>query len=70
MSPNLSPNLTMISDGKKFLWDGQVYDSKEEAARIAETYQNENFEIQMVEEDGKFLVYSRRTVKEWVVATQ
>ena len=70
MSPNLSPNLTMISDGKKFLWDGQLYDSKEEAARVAESYQKENFEIQTVEEDGKFLVYSRRTVKEWVAATQ
>lgn len=66
----MSPNLAMISDGKKFMWDGQLYDGKEEAARVAESYQNENFEIQMVEEGGKFLVYTRRTVKEWVVATQ
>jgi len=66
----MSPNLVMMSDGKKLLWDGQSYESKEEAARIAESYQNENFQIQIVEEDGKFLVYSRRTVKEWVAATQ
>jgi hypothetical protein len=66
----MSPNLTIINDGKKFLWDGQPYDSKEEAARVAESYRNENFEIQIVEEDGKFLVYSRRAVKEWVAATQ
>ena len=66
----MSPNLAMISDGKKFMWYGQLYDSKEEASRAAESYQNENFEIQMLEEDGKFLVYTRRTVKEWVVATQ
>jgi len=69
-SPSPSPNLTMISDGKKFMWDGQVYDNREEASRTAESYRNENFEIQIVEEDGRFLVYSRRTVKEWVAVTQ
>jgi len=70
MSPNLSPNLTMISDGKKFMWDGQLYDNKEDASRAGESYQKENFEIEIMEEDGKFLVYTRRTVKEWVAATQ
>jgi predicted O-methyltransferase YrrM len=66
----MSPDLAMISDGKKFMWDGQLYDNREEAARAAESYKNENFEIQMVDEDGKFLVYTRRTVKEWVATTQ
>jgi len=66
----MSPNLAMVSDGKKFMWDGQVYDTTEEASRAAESYQSENFQIQMVEEDGKFLVYTRRTVKEWAVAAQ
>ena len=66
----MSPNLAMISDGKKFMWDGQTYDAKEEATRAGESYQNENFETQVVEEGGKFLVYTRRTVKEWAVATQ
>jgi hypothetical protein len=51
----MSPDLAMISDGKKFMWDGQLYDNQEEAARAAESYKNENFEIQMVDEDGKFL---------------
>ncbi|MGA2426130.1 MAG: hypothetical protein ABSG07_19160 [Terriglobales bacterium] len=66
----MSPNLAISSDGKKFMWDGQLYDNREEASRAAESYQNENFQIQIVEEDGKFLVYTRRSVKEWVVATQ
>ncbi len=70
MSPALSPNLTMISEGKKFMWDGQVYGNREEASLVAKSYQNENFEVQMTEEDGKFLVYTRRTIKEWVAATQ
>jgi hypothetical protein len=66
----MSPNLAISSDGKKFMWDGQLYDNSEDASRAAESYQNENFQIQIVEEDGKFLVYTRRSVKEWVVATQ
>jgi len=66
----MSPNLAISSDGKKFMWDGQLHDNREEASRAAESYQNENFQIQIVEEDGKFLVYTRRSVKEWVVATQ
>jgi hypothetical protein len=66
----MSPNLAMISDGKKFMWDGQLYDNREESARVGESYQNENFQIQIVEEGGKFLVYTRRTVKEWAATTQ
>jgi len=66
----MSPNLAMIGDGKKFMWDGQPYDNREEASGAAESYQNENFEIRMVEEGGKFLVYTRRTVKEWAAAVQ
>jgi len=66
----MSPNLAIISDGKKFLWDGQPYDSKEAASSAAQSYQNDNFQVETVEEDGKFLVYTRRVVKEWVVATQ
>ncbi|MGA2357719.1 MAG: hypothetical protein ACLQOO_08680 [Terriglobia bacterium] len=66
----MSTNLTIISDGKKFLWDGQPYDSKEAASSAAQSYQNDNFQVQTVEEDGKFLVYTRRVIKEWVAATQ
>lgn len=63
----MSPSLAMISNGKKFLWDGQLYDSREEASLVAELYRDENFQIQIVEESGKFLVYTRRPVKEVAV---
>jgi len=59
----MSPSLAMIDNGKKFMWDGQVYAAKEEAGCIQASYQNENFEVRMVEQDGKFLVYTRRVVK-------
>jgi hypothetical protein len=66
----MSPDLALISDGKKFMWDGQLYDTREEASRAAESYQNENFQIHVVEVGGEFLVYTRRTVQEAVVTAQ
>jgi hypothetical protein len=66
----MNPNIALVRDGKKFMWDGRAVETREEASRVAESYRNDNFEVQMVEESGKFLVYSRRVVKEAVVARE
>ena len=66
----MSPNLSLIRDGKKFMWDGRLYASPEEASHAGEAYQNDRFEIRVVEEDGQFLVYTRRVVREIVVTAQ
>jgi len=66
----MSPHLAMISDGKKYMWDGQLYDNREDATRAGKSYRDEDFQIQIVEEGGKFLVYTRRTAKEVAVAAQ
>jgi hypothetical protein len=66
----MSPNLAMISDGKKFMWDGQPYENKPEALQSAQSYRNESFETQIVEDGGKFLVYTRRPAKDAAVAAQ
>lgn len=66
----MSPNLVMISNGKKFMWDGQPYDNRDEASRAAKAYQEEDFQIQIVEDGGKFLVYTRRSAKEVAVTAQ
>jgi hypothetical protein len=66
----MSPNLAMIKDGKKFMWDGQLYDNEEEASHVAKSYQIADFQIQIVEEGGKFLVYTRKTAKEVAVSAQ
>jgi hypothetical protein len=65
----MSANLAMISDGKKFMWDGQSYATKEEASVAEQSYRKENFEVRVVEQEGKFLVYTRRVVKEVVAAS-
>jgi hypothetical protein len=47
-------------DGKKFMWDGVTYDSKQKAYEVTVAYQSDGFETELVEEGGQFLVYSRR----------
>jgi len=64
----MSPNVSLIFDGKKFLWDGSLYATREEAAPVEEAYQKDNFEVRVIEDEGKFLVYTRRFVKQVVVA--
>ncbi|MFZ0732695.1 MAG: hypothetical protein WAM79_10250 [Candidatus Sulfotelmatobacter sp.] len=59
----MNPNLAIVRDGSKFMWDGQLYDNKEAALRTAQSYQDDGFQTQIGEEGGKYLVYSRRTAK-------
>jgi hypothetical protein len=56
-----------VIDGKKFMWDGREYETADEAKQVQAEYEKENFETRLVEEDGKFFVYSRRVVTEVVV---
>jgi len=59
----MNANLYLISEGKKFMWDGGSLETAEDAARVAEGYQKEGFEVRTVMEGGKFLIYSRRVAK-------
>ncbi len=47
-------------NGKKFMWDGAVYESDEQAQKVMEDYAKDGFEVEKFVEDGQFLVYSRR----------
>jgi len=49
-------------NGKKFMWDGVVYESDDQAQQVMEDYAKDGFEVQKFAEDGQFLVYSRRVV--------
>jgi hypothetical protein len=60
----MGPNLALISDGKKFMWDGRHYASREEASQTENAYRSDHFEVHLVEEDGQVFVYTRRTAKE------
>jgi len=51
-------------DGKKFMWDGQEYDDKEQADEVLKQYSEKGFEVKSCKEDGKVLLYTRRVVTE------
>lgn len=59
----MNPNLSLVSDGKKFMWDGRLYATREEASTVREASQNDGFEVRVVQEGDMFVVYTRRTVK-------
>ena len=47
-------------NGKKFMWDGVVYNSEASAQQVMEDYAKDGFEVEKFVEAGQFLVYSRR----------
>lgn len=61
------PDISKKIDGKKFMWDGSEYENEEDAKKAENTYKNNNFETEVISDDRKFLVYTRRVVSEVVV---
>jgi hypothetical protein len=53
-----------IIDGKKYMWDGEEYESESAAKANKEKYIKDGFETKLIDEEGKFLVYTRRVVKD------
>lgn len=51
-------------NGKKFMWDGNEYSSEDAAKATSEKYSRDGFETEIVKEDGKFYLFTRRVVKE------
>ena len=47
-------------DGKKFMWDGEAYETEEQARQKSEAYHKEGFEVQIDKNSNIYLVYSRR----------
>lgn len=54
-------------DGKKYMWDGETYPGKDEAQEARKKYEEDGFEVQVVDEGGEVAVYTRRVVTEIVV---
>ena len=61
------PNIVERIEGKKFMWDKGTYFSVAEAKEKKTVYEKEGFETRLVEEEGKFLVYTRRVVTEIIL---
>jgi hypothetical protein len=65
----MTPENARLVLGKKFMWDGNVYPSADDAERAKRTYQADGFETWTAEEDGMFLVYTRRAVQQTTAAS-
>lgn len=59
--------LARIFDGKKFMWDGMVYTDEKERREISQKYKDAGFEVELVEEDNQYFLFTRRVVKEVVI---
>ncbi len=54
-------------DGKKFMWDGEEYDSEEKANAARKQYEENGFDVQLCREEDNVLLYTRRVVTEIVL---
>ena len=52
-------NYRVISN-KKYMWDGKAYDNEGDALNAAATYKKDNFDVQLIQEEGKHFIYTRR----------
>ena len=61
------PDLSKLIDGKKYMWDGETYESGEQAQEVKKKYEDDGFEVQLIQEENQHFVYSRRVVTEIVL---
>jgi len=57
----------LYEETKKFMWDGQEYETKKAATAAAQGYENKGFELRTVLQEDKVFLYTRRVVTEVVV---
>jgi hypothetical protein len=54
-------------DNEKYMWDGAIYETEEEANNKKAEYEGNAFQVQLFEQEGKYLLYTRRVVTEIVL---
>ncbi|MFQ5750751.1 MAG: hypothetical protein ACE5HI_02035 [bacterium] len=53
-----------IIAGKKYGWDGEEYESEAAAQENAAKYRQDGFDTRLIQEEGKYYIYTRRVVTE------
>jgi hypothetical protein len=46
--------------GKKYMWDGATYVTRDDARQAMEAYKKDGFEVHLSLEGDRYLVYTRR----------
>jgi heterodisulfide reductase subunit A len=62
------PPLSREVAGKKFMWDGAAYVTKDDARQAMETYKKDGIQVHLFLEEDKYLVYTRRLVTQEIAA--
>ena len=60
----------LYEETKKFMWDGQEYETEEAATTAAQRYEDKGFDVRKVTQETKVYLYTRRVVAEVVVDGQ
>ncbi len=63
----MEAELAKYVDKDKYMWDGAIYETEEEAKKKKSEYEENDFQVQLFEQEGKYLLYTRRVVKEIVL---
>jgi hypothetical protein len=58
---------TRYEGNSKFIWDGEIYESSADAENKKKSYEESGFETRIYSEGGKYMLYTRREVKEIVL---
>jgi hypothetical protein len=61
------PDVSKVIDGNKFMWDGETYESENQAQEVKQKYESDNFEVELIQEESQYFLYTRRVVTEIVL---
>ena len=56
-----------IFDGKKFMWDGKTHENEHDVQKMKTEYEADNFETQIIQEEEKYFLFTRRVVTEVII---
>jgi len=51
----------------KFMWDGELYQDRDSLEAKKGEYEGNGFEARVFEQEGNFILYTRRVVKEIIL---
>lgn len=56
----MAPSSFRMFDNRKYMWDGVTYPQQADAEGAAEAYRKAGFDVRATEDDGTWLVFTRR----------
>lgn len=63
-------DLARVFDSKKFMWDSKTYENEKDMKEVQQKYLDDGFEVQVVNEENNYFIFSRRVASEVLVEGQ